>query len=130
MFDAFDIVHFSVAALTSDALLNEDIILTRPGILSSPDVAILLSQYLERLLSHTNMHVEAWIWHHQIQDLNAYSAVILAGMNGEIAQDSKVRLTECVLQLTGKKPGHCAVMGTKRAASLACHSLRCVVISR
>jgi len=102
--DANDIAASATAILTAPSVDNTDYILTGPEATSYDVVAETLSNQLGRQVTHHRMTVDELAERHQKLGLPEEYAKTLAAMDGAIAGGSENRVTDYVLQLTGRAP--------------------------
>ncbi|WP_299475821.1 ergot alkaloid biosynthesis protein [uncultured Roseibium sp.] len=102
--DAADIAACAVALLTAPEIKNTDYILTGPEAVSYDDVAQILSLHLGRKIVHHSLTIDELAERHRKQGLPDDYAATLAAMDGSIAAGSEDRVTNSVLELTGRAP--------------------------
>lgn len=102
--DANDIAACATALLTAPAVENTGYILTGPEAISYDVVAGTLSNQLGRLITHHHLTVDSLTERHKSHGLPEEYAKTLAAMDGAIASGSEDRVTDHVLELTGRAP--------------------------
>lgn len=102
--DANDIAACATTLLVARSVENTDYILTGPEAISYDVVAETLSSHLGRQITHHRLTVDGLAERHQDHGLPEQYAKTLAAMDGAIAGGSEDRVTDNVLQLTGRAP--------------------------
>ncbi|MFY0648533.1 NAD(P)H-binding protein [Sulfitobacter geojensis] len=103
--DAEDIAAAAVACLTSTTPLNDDRILTGPGVLSYEDTARIMSDVTGRTIRHVALSTKELADRFEAQGLPTDYARMLANMDKTIRTGAEDRTTAGVVQLTGTAPG-------------------------
>ncbi len=102
--DADDIAATAAAVLVAPTVGNTDYILTGPEAISYDVVAATLSEQLGRPVEHKKLTIDELAERHENMGLPAEYASTLAAMDAAIADGSEDRVTDHVLELSGKKP--------------------------
>lgn len=102
--DADDIAACVVASLVAPSVENTDYILTGPEAISYDVVANILSDQLNRKITHNRLTVDGLAARHRDHGLPDEYATTLAAMDGAIASGSEGRVTDHVLYLSGRAP--------------------------
>ena len=101
---AEDIAAAAAAALTCEAPLNRDFILTGSQLLTYDEVAERLSNATGQSILHHRLSPDALATRYQALGIGAPHAQMLAAMDTAIAAGAEDRITGCVEQLTGRPP--------------------------
>ncbi len=104
--DADDIAAAAAVALTDHDIPNGDAILTGPETLSYDEVANTLSIALGFTITHHHLSGQQLVERFEASGLNKNYADLLTAMDLQIADGSEDRLTNAIVQMTGKSPRH------------------------
>lgn len=102
--DTDDIAAVAAAAFTNPDITNGDAMLTGPQSLSYDEVAEILSDVLGITITHHHLSEQELTERIQSGGLNKSYAKLLAAMDTAIAAGGEDRLTDAVVELTGKPP--------------------------
>ncbi|MBM3604606.1 MAG: ergot alkaloid biosynthesis protein [Alphaproteobacteria bacterium] len=102
--DADDIAATAVAALTAQAPLNADVILTGPEALSYADIAALVSAVIGQPIRHVQLDPADLAARFVAQGLTPDYAETLASLDRAIATGAEDRVTAGVEQVSGQLP--------------------------
>lgn len=102
--DAQDIAACAKALLVAPSVENTDHILTGPEAISYAVVAETLSRQLGRKITHNQLTADGLVERHQNFGLPKEYAQTLTKMDRAIADGSEDRVTDNVLNLTGRSP--------------------------
>ncbi|RYO98813.1 hypothetical protein DL764_006976 [Monosporascus ibericus] len=101
---AGDVAAVAFAALTAPEPPNRDFLVLGPELLSYGDVAGTLTEVLGREIAHGDLSEAELARRHQGFGMPAQYAAILAAMDTTIKNGSEDRLSDVVLQVTGRPP--------------------------
>lgn len=123
--DAEDIAAVAVEALVRSDLSGREFILTGPAALSYDDVAALISEVSGRSVEHRRFTEAALALRHESSGLPVDYALMLARMDTAIAEGAEDRITDAVLEVTGRQPTAFADFARRDAARWGLSSSRC-----
>ncbi|RYP43052.1 hypothetical protein DL768_010110 [Monosporascus sp. mg162] len=101
---AGDVAAVAFAAMTAPEPPNRDFLVLGPELLSYGDVAGALTEALGRKIAHGDISEAELVRRHQDFGMPAQYAAILAAMDTAIKNGSEDRLSDVVLQVTGRPP--------------------------
>ncbi|RYP86587.1 hypothetical protein DL770_004886 [Monosporascus sp. CRB-9-2] len=101
---AGDVAAVAFAALTAPEPPNRDFLVLGPELLSYGDIAGILTEVLGREIAHGDISEAELARRHQGFGMPAQYAVILAAMDTAVKNGSEDRLSDVVLQVTGRPP--------------------------
>ena len=99
--DAEDVARTAAALLTSQTILNKDVILTGPEALSFGDVARILSEVSGRVIGHDNINAGLLPERYEAMGIPEQAARFLAMMDSYLSTGAEDRTTNAVKEITG-----------------------------
>lgn len=99
-----DIAEVAFHALTSPTPVGQDLLLTGRSLLTYADVADIIGNARGKPVQHVRLTVEQLAAWHEKNGLGADYAVMLAGLDGFIANGAEARTTDVISEITGKEP--------------------------